>query len=170
MSVQSLQSVQFMRITQSIPCVAQQRVRKMDRPMSVRESVIQTSLLSELILTLLDQSLSGCLVRFDQLRVKRERHTGGGKAKHKPKPQKQNEAIGYLMFHADITTINGQLTCDKRSEEIKLSKFVFTIIISCSAVFLRTQRVDQRVQNCMLSRTIMHQLGAMMRCGLEDQR
>lgn len=62
------------------------------------------------------------MIRFDQLRVKRERHTGGGKAKHKPKPQKQNEAVGYLMFRADVTTISGQLICETRSEEIKLSK------------------------------------------------
>ena len=56
--------------------------------------------------------------------MKRERHTGSGKGKHKAKPQKQNESIGYLLFQAEITTINGSMTCQARSRAIKLSKFV----------------------------------------------
>ena len=63
-------------------------------------------------------------IRFDQLRVKRERHTGGSKGKQKAKPQKQNESVGYLLFQAEITTISGSLTCQTRSHAIKLSKFV----------------------------------------------
>ena len=102
--------------------------------MSVRESAVQTSLLSKFIITFLSSHQIIAMVRFDQLRVKRERHTGGGKAKHKPKPQKQNEAVGYLMFHADITTISGQLMCEIRSEEIKLSKLFLTTIRCCLAV------------------------------------
>lgn len=61
------------------------------------------------------------IVEFDQLRVKRERHTGGAKGKQKAKAHKQNESTGYLLFRADITTMNGQLTCQTRSDEIKLT-------------------------------------------------
>ena len=56
--------------------------------------------------------------------MKRERHTGGSKGKHKAKPQKQNESIGYLLFQADIMTMNGSMTCQMKSHAIKLSKFV----------------------------------------------
>ena len=65
-------------------------------------------------------------IRFDQLRVKRERHTGSGKGKQKAtsKPQKQNESIGYLLFQAEIMTISGSMTCHAKSRAIKLSKFV----------------------------------------------
>jgi len=70
------------------------------------------------------------IIRFDQLRVKRERCNGGAKGRQKTKPHKQNESVGYLLFQAKITTVNGQFCCQKRSDAIKLSELLICLLLN----------------------------------------
>ena len=102
--------------------------------MLLRKSLHLTLLLSKsFIIFLFIHFSDNCYYyRFDQLRVKRERCTGGGKGKMKGKPQKQNESVGYLLFHAVIKTASGQFTCQARSDAIKLSKFTSYIFVTNS--------------------------------------
>ena len=69
------------------------------------------------------------LCRFDQLRIKRERNLSG-RGRQKQKSQKYDESLGYLLFQAEVATVNGNVTCTVMSQSIKLSKWFPPMLVS----------------------------------------